>query len=407
MNSYQTNYRITGLTYLPKQIIHWHDWHKGQTIQVYDQQIKNAVMRAARGGTELRRGGTVMLRLANGACGLCRAAELSDSDDVTRLSRLAGSAPLLVLTAPRLSSLGRILRNGYPVATVALPERCHGAFFDLAFGQIDRLSGSDFTIIAEGVGTLADISVKLLRSARLIPAGLFVRLPLRDVAAQDRFSQQHNMMIIESRDIDQYSHEAASFVKIVTRARVPLAVSEEAEVVMFRAEIGGEEHFAVLIGAGANSDTPLVRLHSQCITGDILGSLKCDCGDQLQAAMQLMADSGGGVLVYLAQEGRNIGLLNKMRAYALQDDGLDTVDANHALGFDTDERLFLPAARILQALNVSKIQLITNNPDKIRQLEQHGIHVTERVPLALNSNPHNQHYLETKKTRTGHLIDKI
>ena len=374
---------------------------------MYDQQIKNAVMRAARGGTELRRGGTVLLRLANGACGLCRSAELSDGDDITRLSRLAGSAPLLILTAPRLSSLGRILREGYPVASVAFPGKRHSAFFDLAFGQNSQLTDVDVTIIAESTGSLADMTARLLRSAKLIPAGIFVRLPLRDVAAQDRFARQHNMMIVESRDIDQYSHEAASFVKIAARARVPLAVSEDAEIVMFRAEISGEEHCAVLIGEGANAKTPLVRLHSQCITGDILGSLKCDCGDQLQAAMKLMADSGGGILVYLAQEGRDIGLLNKMRAYALQDNGLDTVDANHALGFETDERLFLPAARILQSLNVSKIKLITNNPDKISQLEQHGIHVITRVPLALETNPHNHHYLKTKKTRTGHLIDKI
>jgi len=372
-----------------------------------DQQLKNAVMSAARGGTELRRGGIIMLRLANGACGLFRAAELSDCDDMIRLSRLAGSAPLLILTAPRLSSLGRNLRHGYPVATVTLPDSRRNVFFDLAFGQHDKISGNDFTIIAEKPGSLADMAAKLLRSAKLIPAGLFVRLPLRDIAAQDRFARQHNMLIVESRDIEQYSHEAASLVKIVARAKVPLAVNEDAEVVMFRAEIGGEEHFAVLIGDGTESDTPLVRLHSQCITGDILGSLKCDCGDQLQAAMQLMADSSGGILVYLAQEGRDIGLLNKMRAYALQDSGLDTVDANHALGFHTDERLFMPAARILQALDVSKIQLITNNPDKISQLEQYGINVTKRVPLALETNPHNRSYLKTKKTRTGHLIDKI
>ena len=372
---------------------------------MYDQQIKNAVMRAARGGTELRRGGTVLLRLANGACGLCRSAELSDGDDITRLSRLAGRR-LVDLTAPRLSSLGRILRDGYPVASVALPDKRHSAFIDLAFGQNYQLTGRDVTIIAESAGSLADMAVQLLRSAKLIPAGLFVRLPLRDVAAQDRFARQHNMMIVESRDIDQYSHEAASFVKIAARARVPLAVSEDAEIVMFRAEISGEEHCAVLIGEGANAKTPLVRLHSQCITGDILGSLKCDCGDQLQAAMKLMADSGGGILVYLAQEG-GILPLNKMRAYALQDNGLDTVDANHALGFETDERLFLPAARILQALNVSRIQLITNNPDKISQLKQHGIHVTTRVPLALGSNLHNRHYLETKQIRTGHLFDEI
>ena len=374
---------------------------------MHDQQIKNAMMRAARRGTELRRGGTVMLRLPNGACGLCRAAELSDTNDMTRLSRLAGSAPLLILTAPRMLSLGRTLRDGYPVATVALPVSRQNAFFDLAFGQNDHLTGSDLTIIAEKAGSLADMAAQLLRSVKLIPAGLFVRLPLRDVAAQDRFARQHDMIIVESRDLDQHSHEAASFVKIIARARVPLAVSEDSEIVMFRAEIGVDEHFAVMIGTGANSDTPLVRLHSQCITGDILGSLKCDCGDQLQAAMHLMAENGGGILVYLAQEGRDIGLMNKMRAYALQDNGLDTVDANHVLGFNTDERLFLPAARILQALDVSKIQLITNNPDKISQLERYGIDVIERVPLALDANPHNRNYLKTKQNRTGHFINNF
>ena len=187
-----------------------------------DQQLKNAVMRAARGGTELRRGGVIMLRLANGACGLCRAAELSDADDMTRLSRLAGSAPLLILTAPRLSSLGRNLRHDYPVATVTLPDSRHNVFFDLAFGQQNKISGDDFTIIAEKPGSLADMAAQLLRSAKLIPAALFVRLPLRDIAAQDRFARQHNMLIVESRDIEQYSHEAASLVKIVARAKVPL-----------------------------------------------------------------------------------------------------------------------------------------------------------------------------------------
>lgn len=372
-----------------------------------DQQLKNAVMKAARGCAELRRGGTIMLRLMDGSCGLFRAAELADADGVLGLSRLAGSAPLLVLTAPRLTSLGRHLRAGYPAASVAIAAPHYDRFFDLAFGQHSLADQDDFTIIAEPTGSLADVATRLLRSAKLIPAAVLVRLPLRDIAAQDRFAQEHNMVILDARDVDKYSHEAASLVKIAARARLPLAVSETAEIVMFRAEIGGEEHFAVLIGTGADGPAPLVRLHSQCITGDVLGSLKCDCGDQLQAAMQLMADTGGGILVYLAQEGRDIGLLNKMRAYALQDCGLDTVDANHALGFDTDERLFLPAARILQALGVDTVKLITNNPDKIAQLEQHGITISERVPLQLSANPHNKHYLETKQARTGHLIDKI
>ena len=148
-----------------------------------------------------------------------------------------------------------------------------------------------------------------------------------------------------------------------------------------------------------------MRLHSQCVTGDILGSLKCDCGPQLQAALKQMKDAGGGILLYLAQEGRDIGLLNKIRAYALQDAGLDTVDANHRLGFEADERVFSPAAAMLKALGVTTIKLMTNNPDKLGQLGKYGITINQRISLSLPANPHNHDYLETKKMRTGHLIE--
>ena len=161
------------------------------------------------------------------------------------------------------------------------------------------------------------------------------------ISVQDRFALENNILVLEARDLESYQNHSGKITRITARAKVPLAVAEDAEVVMFRAEIGNEDHFAVLIGTGAEADAPIVRLHSQCITGDVLGSLKCDCGEQLQTAMRMMANEGGGVLVYLAQEGRDIGLRNKMRAYALQDKGLDTVDANHALGFETDERVFL------------------------------------------------------------------
>ena len=240
------------------------------------------------------------------------------------------------------------------------------------------------------------------------------RMHFRDIAMQDRWALEKNMLIIEARDIDQYNVDAAASLRETTRAKVPLALAEDAEIIMFRAAAGGEEHFAVLIGDPLGNDTssdntrdsaPLVRLHSQCVTGDVLGSLKCDCGDQLKSALALMAREGAGVLVYLAQEGRDIGMLNKMRAYALQDGGLDTVDANHMLGFETDERSFLPAAKILQALDISTMRLITNNPDKIAQIEAHGFTIKERVPLHISENPFNAGYLKTKKTRTGHMID--
>ena len=213
-------------------------------------------------------------------------------------------------------------------------------------------------------------------------------------------------MLIQNWDIDSYMTAAAQSLRVAARARVPLSVAPDAEVVVFRAELGGDEHFAVIVGDIHRSEPPLVTLHSQCFTGDGLGSLKCDCGEQLEGALEMMAEAGSGVLVYLAQEGRDIGLLNKMRAYALQDSGLDTIDANHALGFEMDERYFLPACRILGELGVGKVRLITNNPDKIAQLEAGGLTITERVPMAPASNPHNHQYIETKRVRAGHLTEQ-
>ena len=203
-----------------------------------------------------------------------------------------------------------------------------------------------------------------------------------------RICDEHNIMLIQSRNIDSYMTAAAQSLRVAARARVPLRVASDAEVAVFRAELGGDEHFAVIVGDIHGSEPPLVRLHSQCVTGDVLGSLKW-CGRQLRA-LEMMAEAGSGVLVYLAQ-----GLLNKMRAYALQDSGLDTIDANHALGFEMDGRYFLPACRILVELGVSKVRLITNNPDKIAQLEAGGLTVTEQVPIAPLSDPHNHYYIET------------
>ena len=174
---------------------------------------------------------------------------------------------------------------------------------------------------------------------------------------------------------------------------------------MFRNSSGKEEHFAIVVGNGLSVEDPLVRLHSQCLTGDVFGSLKCDCGDQLQTALSMMSKEGAGIVLYLAQEGRDIGLLNKIRAYALQDAGLDTVEANHSLGFNTDERGFSTAFEMLNLLELSHIRLLTNNPDKVRQLSELGITITQRLPLVLPTNPHNENYIKIKKEKTGHFIN--
>ena len=368
-----------------------------------DKRAKNAHMKAERATAELHRGGHVMLRLNNGEAALFRGAEFADVDDILDLSRLAGSGPLLVLTANRVKSLGRSLRQIGRLQQLPLLNQQFERVFEFIFGHTHLAHDDEINLVAERAGSLADHATRLLRNSKLLPAAILARLPFRDIAAQDRFALEHNILILEARDLEAYQNQDKTMTRIAARAKVPLAVAEDAEVVMFRAEIGNEDHFAVLIGTGAEVEAPIVRLHSQCITGDVLGSLKCDCGEQLQTAMRMMTNEGGGILVYLAQEGRDIGLLNKMRAYALQDKGLDTVDANHVLGFATDERVFLPAARILDALGVTQLRLITNNPDKISQLERYGIKVKERLPMNIASNPHNEHYIDTKKHRTGHM----
>ncbi|MES2444066.1 MAG: GTP cyclohydrolase II [Pseudomonadota bacterium] len=232
----------------------------------------------------------------------------------------------------------------------------------------------------------AQAALRLARIAGLLPA-FFVR-PGAEPG-------------ISPADID--AHEDADRLRIVARARLPVAGAEDAEIIAFRTDEMPGEHVALLIGA-PDGRPPLVRLHSECLTGDVLGSLKCDCGPQLQAAIGAIRASGWGILLYLRQEGRGIGLINKLRAYALQDQGFDTVDANTRLGFAVDSRNFAIAGRMLKLLGQRAIRLLTNNPDKVAALEASGITVTERVPHNLPPNPHNERYLATKRDRTGHQL---
>ena len=192
-------------------------------------------------------------------------------------------------------------------------------------------------------------------------------------------------------------------VEIVARAKLPLEDMPATQIVAFRASDDGQEHVALVVGAFGGKP-PLVRLHSECLTGDVFGSLKCDCGPQLREALHIIGRAGGGVLLYLRQEGRGIGLANKLRAYALQDRGLDTVEANRRLGFADDERDYGHAAAMLRALGIDEVRLLTNNPAKVKGLENAGISVIERVPHQMPANPHNADYLTAKRDRSGHLL---
>jgi GTP cyclohydrolase II len=192
-------------------------------------------------------------------------------------------------------------------------------------------------------------------------------------------------------------------VEIVARAKLPLEDAPPTQIAAFRASDDGQEHVALLVGAFGGKP-PLVRLHSECLTGDVFGSLKCDCGPQLREALRIIAAEGGGVLLYLRQEGRGIGLANKVRAYSLQDRGLDTVDANRRLGFADDERDYGHAAAMLRALGIDRVRLLTNNPEKVSGLKAAGIEVTERVAHQMPANPHSADYLATKRRKSGHLL---
>ncbi|MGN6500611.1 MAG: GTP cyclohydrolase II, partial [Tsuneonella sp.] len=195
---------------------------------------------------------------------------------------------------------------------------------------------------------------------------------------------------------------------VASRAHLPVAASENCEIVAFRSADDMREHVALIVGEARSDRAPLVRLHSECLTGDILGSLKCDCGPQLDAALHAMADEaargGWGVLLYLRQEGRGIGLINKLRAYRLQDQGFDTIDANRRLGLPDEARDFPIAARMLELLGVRAVKLMTNNLEKVAALQNEGARVIERVPHRLPPNPHNARYLDTKRDRAGHLL---
>ena len=242
----------------------------------------------------------------------------------------------------------------------------------------------------------AQAAMELARIAGILPA--FLVDP----------SDAGEAVTVAASDLAAYGETGA--LRIVTRARLPVAASETAEIVAFRSPNDTREHVALIIGKQTGERAPLVRLHSECLTGDILGSLKCDCGPQLDAALHAMADHAGqdggwGVLLYLRQEGRGIGLVNKLRAYRLQDEGFDTVDANRRLGLPNEARDFPTAARMLELLGAGRIRLMTNNPAKVDALEAAGIEVVERVPHQLPDNPHNAHYLATKRDRSGHLLE--
>jgi GTP cyclohydrolase II len=353
---------------------------------------------------ELRRHGAVIIDDEHGAV-LAQAAETASAHSLATLERLSNQKVCLALTARRASVLG-LVGAGPGIVTLSLGDGMSGAVIRSLIdptGAPEALP--DGRLLRPEIGdSRARAAVMLAKLAQLLPAALVAPLPDRSPEAAGRVAAEHNLLRVPARAIVQYQSNVTLTLQPVSEARVPLSARENARVVGFRPADGSAEQFAIVIGDPARHQPALCRLHSECFTGDLLGSLRCDCGLQLQAALDLMGEAGHGVLLYLAHEGRGIGLINKLRAYQLQDCGLDTVDANQHLGFEPDERSYRAAAVMLRHLGIERVRLLTNNPAKVEALASEGVSVVERVPHATTPNRHNLGYLATKVSRSGHLL---
>ncbi|HNQ18970.1 MAG TPA: bifunctional 3,4-dihydroxy-2-butanone-4-phosphate synthase/GTP cyclohydrolase II [Smithellaceae bacterium] len=252
-------------------------------------------------------------------------------------------------------------------------------------------------------------SVDLCRLAGLTPAGVICEI-MKDDGTMARmpdlqiFAREHKLKIVTIADLIDYRLQNESLIRRVAEATIPTSYGGEFKVIVYENDVDDFQHIALVKGEISKEDEVLVRVHSECLTGDVFASARCDCGDQLHRAMEMVNQEGKGVIVYMRQEGRGIGLVNKIKAYALQENGHDTVEANIALGFKPDLRDYGIGAQILVDLGVHKMRLMTNNPKKIVGLEGYGIEITQRVPLEIHPNENNIKYMKTKQKKMGHLL---
>jgi 3,4-dihydroxy 2-butanone 4-phosphate synthase/GTP cyclohydrolase II len=365
---------------------------------------------------------------------LVLAAQFATPETINFMAKEARGLICLALTAERCAELGLELmaaKNEDPLKTaftvsidaregtttgISAAERAHTVQVAISPGtRPDDLihGGHVFPLRAKDGGVLervghTEASIDLARLAGLTPAGVICEIQNDDgsmarVPDLVGYAHRHGLKLITIADLVEYRRRHEKLVERVVETRLPTGFGEFTAI-GYRSLVDDKHHVAMIKGEVGGTADVLVRVHSECLTGDVFHSLRCDCGEQLESALAMIEQEGRGVLLYLAQEGRGIGLLNKLRAYNLQDEGLDTVDANLKLGLPADLRDYGIGAQILSDIGLTSIRILTNNPKKIRGLEGYGLSVTEQVPIQPTPNPYNEHYLRTKVERMGHTI---
>lgn len=327
-------------------------------------------------------------------------------DSILKLLDLSAGQAALTVTRHRLAAMGLSISQeaaSLPLRSAATDNQ---ALYQAASGSS---SARDDLFDAPRPADVAErAGLNLMRRALLIPAAITARVADSQLAAIDAAIARGELLAVSARDAERCFDLGQGLLKRISEADVPLVNASKSRFVLFREPDGLREHVAVLIGDPAQWPDPVpVRLHSACLTGDLFGSLRCDCGDQLRNGIARIHELGGGALLYLAQEGRGIGLANKLRAYQLQDAGADTVEADNTLGFGEDERRYGVAVDMLGALGIRRVQLLTNNPFKINALAEGGIDVSAHDRLFGSLTDHNRGYLATKARRSGHMLDEL
>jgi GTP cyclohydrolase II len=357
----------------------------------------NIKQRLARARADLRMGSPVVI--VGSSAVLVYSAEVLDQPRFKNLTEHFNHIRLVV-TARRAETLKVVCYDG-DFAQLSIPDDRDLRWLKAVADPSRDLSAGPlgpFQVLRDSALGQEKSALALLKSAELLPAAV-----LCELKQPAEFADIYGLSLLHAKDINEVVLSHPHFKDMIA-ARLPTQDSDQGRLHVFRPPTADQEHYAMEIGRPDRAQPVLVRLHSACFTGDVLGSLKCDCGPQLRSALSQMGSEGQGILLYLNQEGRGIGLTNKMRAYALQDKGFDTVEANHRLGFEDDERDFRIGAALLREMGISQIRLMTNNPRKIEMMEKQGITVVERVPLMVGEGTENRAYLATKAAKSGHLL---